>query len=193
METGAGVNSRQAFRDWVTLYSDELYRYTLRRGFGDDAAKDFVQDTFLSAWNGVDRYKGNATVKNWLFVILKNKIIDHFRKQSNRLDLQSFQESESADRYFDDSGHWREGSYPERWSVNLSDTLEVKEFHLVFNRCSASLKELQRAVFFRKYVDGLTSDKICAELEISDSNYWVLLHRAKVQPRACLEKNWLTK
>jgi DNA-directed RNA polymerase specialized sigma24 family protein len=77
--------------------------------------------------------------------------------------------------------------------VNFSNTVETKEFYQAFHGCSKKLKELQSTVFVMKYVDGLESEEICRELSLSSSNYWVLIHRAKVQLRACLEKNWMQK
>ena len=62
---------------WVNEYGDQLYRYALPRVSDSEIAKDLVQDTFLAAWRNVDKYKGEASEKNWLFTILKNKIIDY--------------------------------------------------------------------------------------------------------------------
>ena len=93
--------------------------------------------------------------------------------------------------FFDEREHWRKGMYPRQWSVDFSNTAETKEFYKVFRSCGGKLKELQNAVFVMKYIDGLESGEICKELSISASNYWVLIHRAKVQLRACLEKNWM--
>ena len=61
---------------WVAEFSDALFAYCLQRVKDRDQAADLLQETFLSAWRSVDDYTGEASVKTWLFTILKNKIID---------------------------------------------------------------------------------------------------------------------
>lgn len=131
-------------------------------------------------------------MKTWLFVILKSKLIDHYRKSNNRVVVESLQEEHNDNTFFDSKDHWRRGM-PGQWSVDFSNKVEVQEFYKVFHACGKKLKEIQNNVFIMKYIDGLESEEICKVLEISSSNYWVLIHRAKVQLRACLEKNWIQK
>jgi len=187
------VNKEQKFCQWVEEHSDLLYRYSLQHSLHEDVAKDFVQETFLAAWRNMDAYKGEASVKNWLFVILKSKIADHFRKSSTKHELQQMQLENNESPFFDEEDHWRNGLYPRQWIVDFSNTAETKEFYQVFQSCGKKLKEIQNNVFVMKYVDGMNSEEICKVLGITSSNYWVLIHRAKVQLRACLEKNWMQK
>lgn len=175
---------------WVAEYSDALYRYAAQRLKDKDDAADMVQETFLSAWRSVAQYNGEASVKTWLFTILKNKLIDHYRKAASR-QTESLSANDDAP-FFDEADHWRAGYYPKAWSAGPEAKMETKEFFVVFNGCKGKLKELHDAVFTMKYVDGLKSEEICKVLNLSSSNYWVLIHRAKVQLRACLEMNWFT-
>jgi RNA polymerase sigma-70 factor (TIGR02943 family) len=181
------------FKRWVHEYSDQLYGYALQRRFDAADARDLLQETFLAAWRNMDSYKGEASVKNWLFVILRSKITDHYRKAANTMVVESIQNEHNDDSYFDDQGHWHKSTYPAPWSVNFHDSAETKEFNAVLRNCSNKLKQIQNTVFAMKYVEGLESDDICKFLGISTSNYWVIIHRAKVQLRACLQKNWITK
>ena len=174
---------------WVNDYGDQLYRYALPRVNDSEIAKDLVQDTFLAAWRNVEKYKGEASEKNWLFTILKNKIIDHYRKASTRNEERMNDLNEEA-YYFNNDGHWSEQASPNDWGVDYNDQINPKEFYEILEKCKKKLKEIQNAVFSMKYLEGFESDEICKELNITPSNYWVLLHRAKVQLRACLEKNW---
>lgn len=168
-----------------------LLRYALPRVNNRETAKDLVQDTFLAAWRNKDRFRGEVSEKNWLFTILKNKIIDHFRKAANRL-TDSLPEG-SDEPYFRKNGHWNHADYPAQWGVDYSSPIENKEFYEVLNQCKGKLKDIQNAVFTMKYLEGAESEQICKDLHITPSNYWVLLHRAKVQLRACLEKNWFVR
>lgn len=177
---------------WVTDYSDMLYRYALPRVNDREIARDLVQETFLAAWRNYDNFKGEISEKNWLFTILKNKIIDHFRKVSTRL-TESLPANVDTDSYFDDSGHWLASAAPRDWNSDTDAAVNRKEFFEVFSKCKSRLKEIQSIVFTLKYIDGVESEDICKALEITASNYWVLIHRAKLQLRACLEKNWFLK
>lgn len=69
-------------------------------------AKDLVQETFLAAWRNVDKYNGEASVKTWLFTILKNKIIDQYRKSTTRLTDELNSDEADQDVFFDTAGHW---------------------------------------------------------------------------------------
>jgi RNA polymerase sigma-70 factor (TIGR02943 family) len=186
------MDKTATFRQWVNEYADPLYRYACMRLTDNEACKDLVQETFLSAWRNLDAYKGEASSKNWLFIILKNKITDHFRKAATQSVSVLLQEYDD-ETFFDSTGHWRQGMYPREWTVDFADPMESKQFYQVFNSCGKKLREVQNAVFIMKYVDGLDSDEICKALNLSADNYWVLMHRAKVQLRACLQKNWIDK
>lgn len=185
----ASNDKEEQFKYWVQTYSDMLYSHSILRGFDHDEAKDLVQDTFFSAWKNMDHFEGKASVKNWLFVILKNKITDHVRKLSSRPKSENL---ERSDYFFDDDGHWAKAAFPKELTIDPSDTNDVKDFNRIFENCSSKLNKLQKSVFLMKYVEDMESDSICVELSISANNYWTILHRAKVQLRACLEKNWLT-
>lgn len=179
---------QEQFRCWVSEYSDMMYAHARIRGFDPDAAKDLVQDTFYSAWKNIDNFEGKASPRNWLFVILKNKITDTFRKaftQQTKILISEY------DAHFDGDGHWAGLAYPKELTINPSDASDRNEFHSILESCSSKLNKLQKAVFYMKYLDELDSDDICLQLEISANNYWTILHRAKVQLRSCLEKNWL--
>jgi len=179
-------------KKWVNEYSDMLYRYALPRVNDSEVAKDIVQDTFLAAWRNYDNFKGEISEKNWLFTILKNKIIDHFRKASTRL-TDSLPNIADGDPYFDNEEHWTAVSAPQNWNADTDSVIDRKQFYEVLAKCKSMLKEIQNIVFTMKYIDGLESDDICKELNITSSNYWVLIHRAKLQLRSCLEKNWFLK
>ena len=172
---------------WVEKYADALYAYTMVRVNDVQQAEDIVQNTFLSAWKARETYKGQASEKNWLYAILKNKIVDHFRKQSSsRITLATGEE----EIYFED-GHWTGETAPKEWDVPLEQPVETKEFYYILDKCKQKLKDIQQSVFVMKYMEDIDSEEICKVLNITTSNYWVLIHRAKLHLRKCLEKNWI--
>ncbi len=175
---------------WVDLYADALYSYTLPRVNDAALAEDLVQETFLNAWKARDGFKGDASEKSWLFTICKNKIIDHYRKKAKDI-VQPLAAKDPSDGFFDETEHWTQSDKPAEWSIDYSAALENKDFYRVLNACKKKLQEIQQSVFVMKYMEDLDAAEICKALGITSSNYWVLIHRAKIQLRTCLEKNWI--
>ena len=175
---------------WITQYADVLYSYTLPRVNDSALAEDIVQETFLSAWKARDSFKGEASEKSWLFTICKNKIIDYYRKKARDI-VQPMSETVPNDRFFDEAEHWTQEDKPLDWGIDYQQKIDNKEFYKVLDGCKKKLQEIQQAVFSMKYLEELDSVEICKALGITSSNYWVLIHRAKLQLRSCLEKNWI--
>ncbi len=175
---------------WISNYSDALYAYALVRVNDSALAEDIVQETFLSAWKGKDSFKGDASEKSWLYTICKNKIIDYYRKKGRDI-IQPIEGKDVSDGFFNEAEHWTTADAPGDWGIDYQQAIESKEFYKILNGCKKKLQQLQQSVFVMKYLEDLDSEEICKALGISSSNYWVLIHRAKLQLRACLEKNWI--
>ncbi|WP_185214094.1 sigma-70 family RNA polymerase sigma factor [Sphingobacterium mizutaii] len=179
---------------WVDKYADYLYGYACVRIDDRDLARDLVQETFLAALEGVEKFDGRSSEKTWLTAILKNKIYDVYRKKSSRQNKQQIEQitMKEADEFFDsDSGHWREEHYPLSFGVEQPDALENKELQHVLKSCIKKLPPLWKSVFTMKHIDEESSEAICSELKLTPSNFWVIIHRAKVNLRACLQRNWI--
>jgi RNA polymerase sigma-70 factor (ECF subfamily) len=177
---------------WVHQYADALYSFTLPRVNDSALAQDIVQETFLSAWKARDSYKGEASEKNWLFTICRNKIIDHYRRKAKDI-MVHLDDTSGEDTYFDDHSHWQAGREPADWGNTADEQVDRKEFYQAFEGCRKKLHDAQQSVFVMKYLEDLDSAEICKALGITPSNYWVLIHRAKLQLRSCLEKNWINR
>ena len=178
---------------WVEQYANQLFKFAVSRIGNSELAKDLVQDTFLSALKNADGFRGDISEKNWLYTILKNKIIDHYKSKARAITSSLNEQLEKMNDYFDEDGNWHSMAKPTHWLVNDLQNIETKEFYGILDSCKKKLNELQHMVFTMKFMDDMNSDNICKELNISSSNYWVLMHRAKLQMRACLEKNWFKK
>ena len=177
-------------KNWLPLYGDLMYQYCLPRVNDISVAEDMVQETFLSALKGLEGYKGEASEKNWLFAILKNKIIDHYRKKSKTQAVIVSETQDTGDGWFNEEGRWAENRMPQDWAASDNPT-ERKEVQKIINHCKDNLKDLQQEVFTLKYLEDIDSEEICKVLDITPSNYWVLLHRARLQMRDCVETNLL--
>ncbi len=176
--------------EWVDQHGDALYRFALLRLKDPHVAEDLVQETFLSALQGIDRFKGGSALRTWLIGILKHKIIDHFRKTAKEVpasDLIPWEEEDDRD-YFNESGHWKRQLI--EWEDSPEGLLENKEFWKTFQSCLANLPETHRRAFTLREVDGVKSEDICKILSITSSNLWVMLHRSRAKLRKCLDANW---
>ena len=178
---------------WVDLYTDYLFSYALFKTGSKEEAQDLVQETFLSAFKNKDTFKGKSSEKTWLTSILKNKIIDYYRKKKPGMSLDEYVESTSSsfeDSFFkrDDYGHWKNDLGPNYISENPESYLVSKEFQQFLEICLMKLPLRIRNIFTAKYLEDEKAETICKENNITPSNYWVLLFRAKVLLRDCLEK-----
>ncbi|KRT14885.1 RNA polymerase subunit sigma-24 [Pedobacter ginsenosidimutans] len=175
---------------WVEKYADYLYGFAFSRIRDEEAAKDLVQDTFLAGLQRLGGFEGNSTEKTWLTAILKNKIADFYRKRSSH-NLKVGSAADEVQGFFDvESGHWTEKDYPRAFGLEVDNPLMMKELGIVLNDCLAKLPGLWFSVFSMKHIDDLASELICTELKLTAANFWVIMHRAKLNLRACLQKNW---
>ncbi len=177
---------------WVEKYADALFAYAIVRVSEREAARDLVQDTFLSALQSINSFRGESSEKTWLFTILKNKIIDRYRKNATEKSIPlPEEEGFTLDTFFEEHGEWKIPARPHDWHEAPSDNYRSREFLEVLYRCLGKLKDQARALFTLKYLEEQESEEICKELGLSSSNYWVMMHRAKLALRHCVEKNWL--
>jgi len=178
---------------WIEEYSDALFKFAHVRVGDRETAKDLVQETFLSALQKLESFRGESSQKTWLISILKNKIIDYYRKSAKGKSVPLIDEDGTSelDKYFDEEGEWKSSAGPVSWSASGYQILRSKEFLEILQKCLSKLSDHGRLVFVSKYLDELESEEICKQLELTTSNYWVIMHRAKLQIRQCIEKNWI--
>lgn len=179
---------------WVSEYGDVLFRFALVRVRRREVAEDLVQEALLAAWQSRDCFQGRSSPKTWLLGILKHKIVDHFRKLSRDIGIADSDELAAlAEQQFaaGASGptHWSRGVGPRNWS-QPDQSLENSEFWTAVHDCSERLPGRVGKAFVLRDVDGLESDEICQILDIKQSHLFVLLHRARLALRRCLELNW---
>jgi RNA polymerase sigma-70 factor (ECF subfamily) len=178
--------------EWLDLYGDYLFRIALMRVKSREAAEDLVQEALLAGFKAFDSFEGRSTVKTWLTRILKNKSIDYLRKQS-RSEKPGVEEITEGfvDSHFYSSGIW--STVLPDWGRSPDKSLEDREFFGVLQECIQKLPDRSRMIVLTQTLDQVESADICKELEISPSNLWVILHRARLAIRDCLDKNWTNK
>jgi RNA polymerase sigma-70 factor (ECF subfamily) len=174
---------------WVDQHGDYLYGYALSRMKDPTIAEDLVQETLLAALNDQKSFEGRSSLRTWLIAILKHKIIDYLRKASREQPLDDRElGADVSDTFFDEKGNWM--SRPANWTTDPTELLEQKEFLEVFTRCLSELPARQAHAFRLREMDGLDCGGICNVMEITSSNCWVMLYRARMNMRQCIEANW---
>ena len=180
----------QHTHQWLVEHGDYLYRYALARVRDTHQAEDLVQETLIAAIQS-DSFSGKSAPRTWLTGILKHKIIDLMRRQVREQPLdheEALPDDPGMDEFFADDGHWEEK--PGFWSVP-EDELEQKQFFIILQQCMDRLPKKLAQIFLMREVHESDNEEICKELEISATNAWVMLYRARMGLRKCLELNWL--
>lgn len=172
--------------EWVESYSGELYSWALYKISDHELAQDLVQDTFLAAAEKVDGFLGNSTPKTWLFSILNNKIIDVYRKKAKQ---PLVTDNNLFSGWFNAEEGWMPGKMPHDWheEENLLDNVE---FRNILKDCLDELPEKWNACVNLKFMENKKGEDICQETGITPTNFWQIIHRAKLQLRDCVEVNW---
>ena len=156
-----------------------------------DLAEDVVQETIVAALSAQAGFTGKSSVKTWLTGILKHKIVDAIRQKQRQPVLEaSFDEEtdlEEFDPLFKDNGAW--DAKPADWG-DPETALSRRQFFDVMELCLEKLPPNTARVFMMREVMELESDEICKELAITANNLWVILYRARMALRQCLEQNW---
>ena len=156
----------------------------------DELAEDVVQDTLVAALQAAAGFSGKSSVKTWLTGILKHKIVDEIRRKTAAPSFAPLAEESQIDDFdalFDETGHW--DNPPANWG-SPEGALERREFFDILELCLDKLPPNTARVFVMREVMELDSAEICKELAITATNLWVIMYRARMSLRECLEKNW---
>lgn len=172
-------------------HADYLFNYAITRVNDEHIAEDLVQETFISAFKSYDSFQQKSKASTWLIAILKNKIIDHYRKKVREYKKESLDELSEVGEFFTDKGKWKKEQRPQDWNFDSINQIEQEEFYTTLQKCLQRLNEIHRIAFVMKHMEDVDTSEICKELDITASNYWVIMHRAKLQLRKCLETNWI--
>lgn len=174
--------------NWIDLYSDYLFNYTISRVNDRVIAQDLVSETFLAGLKSMSNFKGEASERTWLISILKRKIIDYYRKINSNKGKAEVRMTYNNDSESD--GDWLEERVADPFDKTAEDNLENTELGNAIYDCLSKLPQKQADVFKMKTILGYETETICNELDITASNLWVLIHRARTALADCMEENW---
>jgi len=186
------TNSLASPEEWLDRYGDLLFRFALARTGDPSVAEDLVQETFLAALNSRHRFQQRASARTWLTAILKHKVIDFMRRRGRENVFFIEEEPEEAlERLFNRRGHWAAGA--PAWSALPSNQLEQKELFDILFQCIAELPPRIARIFTLREMDGLETGAICQVMQITATNCWTMLYRARVALQRCLDLNWFNR
>ena len=174
----------------ITVLREQMIRFATLQLRDPVLAEDVVHDAIHAALSS-GKFSGKGSLKSWVFAILRNKIIDVIRERS-RHPTERFTEDDGSDldNQFDEKGHWKKSQKPANWG-HPETALASEQFWIVFEACLNYLPDNTARVFMMREHLGLDIKEICDELLISESNCWVIMHRARMKLRMCLENNFV--
>lgn len=183
-------HKKEVFANWVESYTDTLFRHAYQKTNSNETAEDLVQETFLAAYEGFDAFKGDSSPKTWLYAILKYKIIAHYRKSIKQPHTSG---NEIYLKNFTNEGDWLDNQLFKNQKIDEENLLDNQLFLKTLKKCLSHLPEPWRLAVQLKYFSLKKSAEICKELDISSSNYWQIIHRAKLQLKNCIDINWFNQ
>jgi len=178
----------------LTELRQQMLRFARLQLDDDGLAEDAVQEALMGAMKNADSFRGGSAFKTWVYAILKNKIADTLRRKHRLVDASSLLKADDADdqaldKLFDGKGYWHLDQRPKSWE-DPEGALQDGHFWRVFDACLDKLPPRQARVFMMREFIGLETGEICTSVELSVSNLHVLLHRARLRLRDCLEDHW---
>lgn len=178
--------------NWVRAYTKDMLTWATKRTSNQSIAEDLVQDTFLIAAEKYSTFRRDSEPKTWLYGILNLKVAEYYRskkrKQESHIDIEEF-----PDQFFSENGKWKPNSAPSIWGEVEAHLFDNQSFIEIFEQCLSNLPNSWNQSLTAKFFSEKSPDQICQELGISITNYWQLIHRAKLKMRSCLEEHWFRK
>ena len=191
MSVSTQNRAQQEITNWIEEYGDDMYSWAFYKTSSKETAEDLVQDTMVSAFKSFEKFRPGSNPKTWLMTILNNKIIDYYRASSTTKSINqtSLLGDNVENENFTENGIWQKN--PElMWGNDEEHLLDNSRFISVLDQCIGNLPVSWKNVIVSKYIDHKKGKEICKELNITPSNLWQMAHRAKLQLRTCLDKNW---
>lgn len=196
MNSAAEIAS-ESFEDPVFLQDvrRQMLRFATLQLSDAHLAEDAVQEALIGAFKSANRFGGRAALKTWVFAILKNKIADVLRQRQRLHEadfvLHSHEEGEDFRELFDARGFWQADERPAAWG-DPDQAVHSAQFWRVFEACLDHLPNKQARVFMMREFIELETPEMCEAVGITVSNLYVMLHRARLRLRECLENNWFS-
>ena len=180
------------FTGWVREHTGDMQRFARNRVKDPAVADDMVQIAFVSAWRTMDRFEGNSSPRTWLFAILKHKLADHYRKvyrEGIKVSGMEVAGDDPSETLFVPNGHWHTDHRPQLEQDVFQENDRNEKLDRALRHCIDALPDRMRSVIEMKYLLDKDSKAIREALDLSETNMWQQVHRAKLKLRACIEES----
>lgn len=169
----------------------QMLKFAIQQMGNEGLAEDAVQEALIGAFKNAGSFEGKAAFKTWVFSILKNKIADSIRQRRHFVEPGCLVhgDEDNFDELFDERGFWQPEERPGSWG-NPEESVRNQHFWRVFEACLDHLPGQQGRVFMMREFIEMDSQEICDSVGITLSNLNVMLYRARIRLRECLENNW---
>lgn len=174
---------------WVDAHGDRLFRYALSRIRDERAAEDLVQDTLVTALKAREKFEGASSELTWMTGILRNKIFEHLRKQSREVPLGGVEDDDDREAgWFENGRHWTPAQAPRDWGPEPHRSAESAEFAAALRSCLDALTPSVSRAFVLREMEGVEHLECAKVMGVPPGRLAVLLYRARMRLRRCLEK-----
>ena len=160
-----------------------------------DEAEDVVQEALIVALTKQEDFDGRSQFETWVFGILKFKILDVFRSEKRRAYWISDSDDswqDELDKQFRENERWQDDHRPQDWG-DPEAVLASSHFWRVFDACMIHLPDVPARIFSLRELMEVDIEEICSLLNITENNCSVILYRARMKLRQCLEKGWVAE
>ena len=180
-----------SFEEQLVAQRDYLLRFARLQLRNDTWAQDAVSETVLAALAKPQSFGNRSQLKTWLVGILKHKVIDALRHHSREISGLGTGDEDDTDPLeylgFKADGHFAQ--MPAEWG-NPVQQIRNRQFLEIMDACINKLPVTQGRLFLMREWLELSSEEVCKELNLTSTNLYVQLHRARLRLRECLELNW---
>jgi RNA polymerase sigma-70 factor (ECF subfamily) len=187
-----------AFVSLVNMYHSSMLRLAMIFVPPEAVAEEVVQETWMGALHGLDRFEGRSSLKTWIFRILTNRAKTRAQREGRSVPFSSLPEFSSElhepaiePERFHGPDHQRPGvwvSFPRSWEEIPEERILSQETMKRIQEAIETLPIGQREVITLRDIEGCTSEEACGLLGVSEANQRVLLHRARCKVRSALER-----
>ena len=167
----------------VARYQQPMLRLARSMVATQAVAEEVVQDTWMGVVRGIDRFEGRSSLKTWLFRILANRACSTGTREPSHVPIEALHAVDPS--RFDTNGQWADPL--DRWSEESEDRLDAATWSPILKAALDDLAPRQRQVVMLRDIEGLSSEEVCAVLDINGGNQRILLHRGRSRLREILE------
>lgn len=169
-----------------------MFRFARLHIQPDEEAEDAVQDAWCALLEKPEKIAQTEDVKRYLFGILKNKITDRLRQKYRNAQYQITEPDDLDQVLFHDNGHWVKALAPSRWQTPEAQ-LQSEAFFTVVDVCVNNLPPKIARIFSMKEFLECETSEICTTLNLSKTDYWQCMSRARKKLQMCLDTRWFQK